>query len=308
MGVLCDRTGERWLSLGTRCLIGRSSQASLILAGRQVSAEHAMLSWAHGAWHLRDIGSRNGTWLDNTRLGVGERHPVRAGAAISLGSPEETWRLIDAGPPGVVGLGPGGALRAARDGLLALPDDLDPMVTLFQGPDEAWVLESEAHTAPFVNDAIILLRGCEWRLLWPCAPVEQSLPSTLDPAHGARAGGVELDLRVSLDEEHVEVLVTAAGQRLEPAPRAHHFLTLALARAWLADAAEGVADGEQGWLYVEDLCSMLRIDLAALNLYVFRARQQLAELGMPAAATLFERRRLSRQLRLNAARVTVSTI
>ncbi len=47
--------------------IGRSHDGELVLLASSVSREHAELKRAEGGWQLRDLGSRNGTFVDGTR-------------------------------------------------------------------------------------------------------------------------------------------------------------------------------------------------------------------------------------------------
>lgn len=57
---------------GTRVVIGRSPDCDVVLASDSVSRQHAELV-AHGtAWSVRDLGSRNGTGVNGTRV-HGER-------------------------------------------------------------------------------------------------------------------------------------------------------------------------------------------------------------------------------------------
>lgn len=49
--------------------IGRAIDADLRLEHASVSREHAELEWRDGAWRLRDVGSKNGTFLDGGRVG-----------------------------------------------------------------------------------------------------------------------------------------------------------------------------------------------------------------------------------------------
>lgn len=49
-------------------IIGRSSRAHLLLADRALSREHARLMRRDGAWHVEDLGSRNGTTCNGQRV------------------------------------------------------------------------------------------------------------------------------------------------------------------------------------------------------------------------------------------------
>ena len=82
-------------------------------------------------------------------------------------------------------------------------------------------------------------------------------------------------------------------------------MLLLLARARLADMEEGLPDGEAGWLYVEQLCQMLRTDQQQLNVSVHRARRQFSALDTVSVGRLIERRRLTRQLRLGIDQLVV---
>ena len=70
--------------------------------------------------------------------------------------------------------------------------------------------------------------------------------------------------------------------------------------ARLADGARGqLPESEHGWIHRDDLMKELAIeDLQLLNLWVYRARQQLAQLKLRGAAKVIERREGAGQLRL----------
>lgn len=72
-------------------VIGRSSTVDVRLDDRRVSGVHAEIFWAQREWWLRDRGSRNGTFVDRSRL----LQPVRLnhGSTIRCGdtSIRFTW-------------------------------------------------------------------------------------------------------------------------------------------------------------------------------------------------------------------------
>lgn len=49
-------------------LVGREEICDVILDEKTVSAEHARLSFHHGNWWVKDLDSRNGTYLNNELL------------------------------------------------------------------------------------------------------------------------------------------------------------------------------------------------------------------------------------------------
>jgi pSer/pThr/pTyr-binding forkhead associated (FHA) protein len=49
-------------------VVGRDTSCDLILEENTVSAEHARLSFHDGRWWVEDLGSRNGTYLNEELL------------------------------------------------------------------------------------------------------------------------------------------------------------------------------------------------------------------------------------------------
>jgi len=66
-----------------RIVLGRSSGCQLVLADDTVSRRHAELRLVDGRWHLRDLGSSNGTWVNGRRVVEAE---VVAGDDVQLGA------------------------------------------------------------------------------------------------------------------------------------------------------------------------------------------------------------------------------
>ena len=81
------------------CLVGRALSCELRLPDPVVSNEHAMLYWSGAAWEVRDLGSRNGTFVNGQRLEAGGRRTLTQGARLGFGTRVTTWRLVDDGPP-----------------------------------------------------------------------------------------------------------------------------------------------------------------------------------------------------------------
>ena len=115
-----------------------------------------------------------------------------------------------------------------------------------------------------------------------------------------------MTFELSLDEEHVRWLVHHRGALLVETAQVLNYLLLTLARERLRERGDGVAPAsEQGWVYRDDLCRMLAIDPAQINLHVFRARKVLSRVGVAGASSLVERRSLTQQLRFGTDRVQV---
>jgi pSer/pThr/pTyr-binding forkhead associated (FHA) protein len=84
-----ERTGEELVASGQRIVIGRDPEAAQILIRsddeRHVSGRHAEIAFfADGRAVVRDLGSRNGTWLNDIRLKA--EAPLEVGDKLVLGN------------------------------------------------------------------------------------------------------------------------------------------------------------------------------------------------------------------------------
>jgi len=64
--------------------LGRSELNTIVLADQSVSAEHALASYRLGQWWIEDLGSTNGTFIND--MGVEQPTVLRTGDVIRLGS------------------------------------------------------------------------------------------------------------------------------------------------------------------------------------------------------------------------------
>ncbi|MBL0213050.1 MAG: FHA domain-containing protein [Myxococcales bacterium] len=63
--------------------IGRNQEGELVILATSVSREHAELKQIENGWNVRDLGSRNGTYVDGAR--VQGRVPMPARAILKIG-------------------------------------------------------------------------------------------------------------------------------------------------------------------------------------------------------------------------------
>ncbi len=105
-------------------VVGRAWLAEHGLADTEVSSGHLRVDRAGGALRVADAGSRNGTWVNGSRLTPRDRVPLDDGAVLRIGRTlfvyrEELQGSFDPAPP-VAGLvGPYG-LRAVAEQLAGL--------------------------------------------------------------------------------------------------------------------------------------------------------------------------------------------
>ncbi|MGH7569344.1 MAG: FHA domain-containing protein [Gemmatimonadales bacterium] len=75
--------------------LGRDPASTIVFAGdaaQVVSARHAEIRHADGAWRLVDLGSRNGTYLNGRRIAADA--PLQAGDVIALGDSGPTVSVV----------------------------------------------------------------------------------------------------------------------------------------------------------------------------------------------------------------------
>ena len=301
MGALQHvRTGRRVL-LNPRHLVGRAGRCDLLLPNPRVSAEHAVVTWGNG-WFVRDLGSKNGTFVDGTAMEPTRLVPLLLESVVSFGEPQDVWQLVDDAPPPPSAMGEHGRLVKGSAGLLVLPSAEEPALTVFSDGLGRWLAESEDRREPVLDGDSVRVHGVAWRLSLPDSLARtrtEDRPTVLDSL---------LRFRVSRDEEHVQLTLQSSRDTVDLGARSHLFLLLALARARQEDAERGLPDTSQGWVYQDELAKSLGITVALLNIHVHRARSQLGELGIASAAELVERRPSTRQLRIGTGRLEIERI
>jgi hypothetical protein len=302
MARLTHESSGDSFSPGGRALVGRGRVCTIQINDPRVSGEHASLVWKGGQeWELRDLVSRNGTWVDGTRLEPGERRALSAGSKLAFGSRKNVWVFHDDSPPSPLALCQDDDARVSGD-VLALPSEEDPQVAIFRMPDGRWIAEGPDFDREVFDQDVISADGRAWRLL---LPVESSLTqdgTSVEFIAGQRA----LSFKVSRDEEYVEVTVHVDGQAQALKPRAHHYLLLTLARARMDDL--DASGAERGWVYADMLARSLRMDRRTLNVHIHRSRKELSAAGGGAPGEVVQRRPNTNQIRLGFDTLSVESL
>ena len=307
MGLLKQLTSGQEHTLTAHTLVGRGRVCSIIIPRRIVSSEHASLSWSsstHGlGWVLRDLASRNGTWLNGERLAPGAPAALVAGAVVAFGDPLDRWTLIDDAPPVAMARQlPGGTLHRAEGGALLLPSSSDPEITIFHGGHGEWVLEDGSGARTVQDQEILTSPVGSWQLFLP-QTVEGTVNSS---ARRPALHTLTLRLQVSRDEEHIKTTLQLGAERFELEPRSYHYLLVLLARIRCDDS--DASEDEQGWIDAELFARQLAVSRRTLNVHICRLRQQIAQLGIDGAAGIIERRASACQLRLGVSAVTIEPL
>jgi len=283
--------------------IGRSNKSNLQIADRRVSSQHAEIRWNGKRWQVRDLGSRNGTFLDGERLSPGVEYPLVQHSVLAFGTQERRWELTSDLPPSVmlVPMSGGEPRLIGDDGLLAIPSSEDPQLTIYRSAEGHWSLENQDGAAPLRDQQTLEFEGQIWRF---CAP-QEILETSLVEDGVLRLADFRLTCSVSRDEEHVKLTGALGKETYDLGARNHNYLMLTLARKQLEDVEEGLPEAECGWLSLEDLEHDPSMSGSQLNMDVFRIRKQFAALGIPDAARVIERRPRPRQIRLGIRNVSV---
>ncbi|WP_437597611.1 FHA domain-containing protein [Sorangium sp. So ce590] len=304
MAILEQRGGGTRAALAAHALVGRSSVCAVRIEVRLASAEHARLSYRDGAWSVRDLGSKNGTFVNGERLAPGSARALAGGDQLAFGDPEATWTLADASPPVPMARRlSDGALLAGAGALLALPSADDLRACVVEAEGGSFLVEIDGQSRPAHDGEVLQLGGEAFALHLPTPPA-----ATDDAGeHAGRIDETELRFRVSRDEEAVELTVAGGGDARVLPPRSHHYMLLTLARARLRDRDAGsLGPPQRGWVFVDDLCRMLSMDENKLNVEIYRVRQEMSAAGLARAAAVIERRRSSRQLRVGTERLVIT--
>ncbi len=297
----CEKTGRR-VQLEASHLIGRSEHCLLRLDDPHVSSEHASIRWDGARWILKDLGSLNRTYLNDTELKSSDGVQLGQGSRIAFGSQRQVWLLNDDGGPVAMAVPDDGSEPiVAVDGLLPLPSPDEPHCTVYRNENGSWVADSGDGVRAVEDRTSIRFGERAYRL---CLPQPFTRTTPLHGFVGACVPDLSLVFRVSSDRETIELEVLGAHTRHHFAARTHNEMLLLLARARLMDAAAGLPPGSSGWVYQDELCRNLLIDLERLNVDVYRVRRQFADLGLLDPAQIIERRARTRQIRIGVHNIT----
>lgn len=283
-------------------LVGRAPGAVLRLSGRQFSGHHASVQWSGQRWEVRDLGSRNGTFVQGGRLEPGQPRALGQDMVVDFGG-EERWVLVDESPPGASARAlDTGELVFPDGGHISLPSTEQPSVLIYQHPRLGWLVEgSDGAVDAATSGQVLVIDGRAWSL--DLGAVEATRPA----APRARPlAGATLRLTVSPDEENVDVEIVWPDEARPIQASVHWYAVLLLARARLADELAGeVPPRERGWIHRDDLCDQLRTTVSKLNVDLHRVRGLLGRADVEDPSTLFERRSATGQIRLGTAAIEI---
>lgn len=221
----------------TAVRVGRAPINEIVLRDPGVSAHHAVFWVEAGALRVRDLGSTNGTFVNDQRIAgataVAHGDRVRLGASATLRVHGTVGDAVALGPLRLEGV-EGGVSFGVTSDRFAVPGAGDALL-LLDASGEVWLAADGDEVARLEVDVPFELRGRTWVLRRDTDPT----PETLRPTQTPRA----LELTVSLGSQRAELVDRRAGKRLEVTSENRVALLYALGERWLADGG-----GDGGWI------------------------------------------------------------
>jgi hypothetical protein len=215
-------------AIGAQCRIGRSHDGDLVVLAVSVSREHAVVARGDAGWSVRDLGSRNGTFVDGVRCqgrtAMSPRSLLKVGDVAlwfitELAQPVRMAAMVTGGAGGGVvryQLGHGGAELcvvggndpAAGGALLSRPVGTEAWSERPLAPLEFQLLRALCMRAQGEAGAPSAVRGCV-----PTKQLARDLPFQSRYANEENVRQVVRRLRSALAEAGADgVLAVAPGR------------------------------------------------------------------------------------------------
>jgi hypothetical protein len=280
-------------------LIGRDESCDLVLSRPAISKRQALICWDGQRWILRDLMSRNGTFVRARGARAPGRVPGDLAVPLTLhdslvfAEMDEEWTLVNVDMPRTL-LAEEGRERESiivldPTGVVALPSEDEVRFMMHRDRlSGEWMLEEPGADPRSVTDGeLIGIDDRRFRLYIVEASDTQeanNAPATLTLAE------VELELLPAPDEESAALSLRAGRTNVNSGPHAHLYLLVHLARHRLKDARAGIAEDRCGWLSKDEVQSALGYGSTQhLTVDVFRCRKDIERLSVCNGAEIVER-------------------
>jgi len=252
--IVSDDSEQRVVPIKGSVSLGRSPECTLALDDPEVSSRHCVLWVEHGVVWIRDLDSRNGTFVDEARIGratpLSDGASVRAGSFVAtvscapaLEAAQRAFALQDEAT------GVKYVLRSDRfrigpeDGSdLQLDIPTDHTILVHDG-GEVWVGDEE-----LAIGGLLELGGVTFRLV----EVSADNTSTVEADDELYSYAVAVDLNGHTGPQAV---VVDAGRGLEHTVDATNraILLYVLGKKWREDRDAQVPRAQRGWCIDDDL-------------------------------------------------------
>jgi pSer/pThr/pTyr-binding forkhead associated (FHA) protein len=280
MAYLLDVAAEAYFPLAPHHTFGRlANSVDTHIDKPYVSKLHAAIEWNGEQWRIKNLGL-NGTWINGIAMAQGETRELAVNDEIVLAAQTDPgFRVMDLRAPNDIlwplnrSLSETSPIYLSRYHLL--PDGDTPELALyFDEQAQQWFQEAIAEhgeALPLNDGDLVQFSTGHWQF------VRANIYGPTEIKSARHINDFEFVFNLSLDEETTQ-LELRQQQVLDLAVRTHHYLLLQLARHRAEDAARGLDSKSQGWVYADQLAAELGLDSTHMNIQIFRARKQLADL------------------------------
>jgi len=265
--------------------IGRSStNVDLVINSPEISRTHAIIEWKDQQWFIRDL-STNGTWVNSYKLSKNQPHKLRVDDNVFFGKADSHGILVkDLARPEnmLLSTEPLDDLLTDRAIILTdfniLPSEKKPELALFYVHSKKqwykeYLTDTDGGAYPIADSEQLFFDNKSWQL-----KLNNESENTLALATPKLlASQIKYRFNLSRDEETTELTLITDIEKLSLADKAHHYLTLSLARHRDADARKGIEEESQGWILPEVIAKELGYDITLFNTQVCRAKKQFRE-------------------------------
>jgi hypothetical protein len=302
MGLIQSvRDPRLWAVMKQNFLIGRDESCDLVLSRPGVSKRHALICWDGQHWTVRDLMSRNGTFVRAHGAKSAARSPgdralqLALNDAVIFAETEEEWVLVNVDMPRTLlaeeGREPDSIIVLDPTGVVAVPSEDHMRFVMHRDRVSGdWILEEPGtEPRPVTDGELIGVEDHRYRLyIVEASDTQEAMNAPL----GLSLAEVDLELLPTPDEESAALSVRASRTSVNSGPHAHLYLLVYLARRRLKDAREGLAEEQCGWLSTDEVQSALGYGSSQhLAVDVFRCRKNLKELSVYDGAEIVERAR-----------------
>ncbi|SFD41015.1 FHA domain-containing protein [Pseudoalteromonas denitrificans] len=253
-----------------------------LISNPAISKIHMTIEWQNNKWLLRDL-SRNGTWVNDTRLDKKKTRILKLGDCITL-SPDKSNNYIvqDLSAPCDLLIpdnddGVTDAIELKPYHLLPC-EEVPEIAMIFNKNENCWSIEyinkDDSSSFRLNEHENVEFNGQKWKL-------KLSHLENDTEAHNTEEFSIddlELIFDISLDEETTCLKLTSPKGLIDFKTYIHHYLTLHLARCKAKDIKTNINHDMLGWINTETLCKDLGLDIYHLNIQIHRIRKQFSEL------------------------------
>ncbi|WP_150049131.1 FHA domain-containing protein [Methylomonas rhizoryzae] len=294
MAILLNKeTGENVELLQTHLFGCNANLSNAFLYEDTTCPSHALLHWNGKNWSVIDL-SECGTYLDGKRIPKGNCIALRSGQQLQFGSTDNhVWHVTDLSGPKAKNLTPVSLIDSdVKEQIIETRNDTLTSQNAALQTELKLILKTITETGSVKNNIVLNIEGEKFNI-----QIDKIAEKNNGTIKSPVPEKLHMSFFISTDEEHTKVKLYYAGKLYQLGEYVHHYLLVTLARKRLTDVSAKIDSTAQGWLEVEQLAKMLGVNIQHVNIYIFRARQQISRLLYKnKSVEIIERRRGSIRL------------